>query len=413
MLAEKLLLHLLITISPVLIHSVLLENKRTKYEPVLCGFIAGIASVLCMIFTYKNYGLYWDLRYVPIILSFLYCGPLSGGITVLLALLARSMMDGGNLLFAFIICAVSITAPLLVIKKFQNYSPRKRIQTAIITGIWPLIVSFLGLFVNSGFQGSLHRLSLGYDIFLLAFIHVLSIGLSSKLIENFCEKKRMTAEIERAKKLNTLGELAASIAHEVRNPLTVVKGFLQLMKQEEHGKNYEYLSLVLSELGHAETIISDYLNFAKPKLDKIEKFQINDVLSEIMLLLDPLAMKNGVQFESELIGSIYLTTDRNQLKQALVNFIKNAIEATEQGGKVSIRLIQENNLGIIYISDTGKGMTEEQLTRIGTLFYTTKEKGTGLGTSVSMRIIETMKGKVTFMSEPGIGTEVKMILPIS
>jgi two-component system sporulation sensor kinase B len=171
--------------------------------------------------------------------------------------------------------------------------------------------------------------------------------------------------------------------------------------------------LVLSELGRAEAIIHDYLNFAKPKLDKIEQFQLIDALTEVISLLDPLAMKKGVQIESKLNNSdINLKTDRSQLKQAIVNFIKNAIEATEQGGKVTIRLDQENKFGYIYITDTGKGMTEEQLSRIGTLFYTTKEKGTGLGTSVSIRIIETMNGKVIYKSEQGIGTEVKLILPL-
>jgi two-component system, sporulation sensor kinase B len=112
-----------------------------------------------------------------------------------------------------------------------------------------------------------------------------------------------------------------------------------------------------------------------------------------------------------LTGGFNLFTDRNQLKQALVNLIKNAIEATSEGGKVTITLKQIDHHAYIYIADTGKGMNHEQLSRIGTLFYTTKDKGTGLGTSVSLRIIETMKGKVSYMSKLGIGTEVTMILP--
>lgn len=222
----------------------------------------------------------------------------------------------------------------------------------------------------------------------------------------------MKEEILRAEKLNTLGELAASIAHEIRNPLTVVKGFLQLIQQEEHGKNYDYLSLVLNELGRAESIINDYLNFAKPKFEKLEKFQLKEVLSEVVILLDPLAVKQGVQLVRELDESKFtLNTDRNQLKQALVNLIKNAIEATPEGGKVTIYFRPENDHATILISDTGKGMTHEQLSRIGTIFYTTKDKGTGLGTSVSLRIIDTMNGKVSYKSKPGVGTEVTMILP--
>jgi two-component system, sporulation sensor kinase B len=414
MLAEKLLLHLLITLAPVHFFSYFLEYKQKKYSPFLCGLLCGATASICLIFSYEKYGFYWDLRYVPIILSFLYCGPVSGGITVFIYLTTRTLMHGGNLLFAFIGCGASIIAPLLVMRIFKDFSPNKRILMVIIVGIWPPIVSFISLLVYlSLHENSHYSMPFGYDIFLLGFIQILSLGLSTKVIESSYEKRRLKDEMKRAEKLNTLGELAASIAHEVRNPLTVVKGFLQLMQKEEHGKKYEYFSLVLSELGRAEAIINDYLNFAKPKLDKIEQFPLINVIKEVISLLDPLAMKKGVQIESKLNNiDINLTTDRSQLKQALVNFIKNAIEATEQGGNVTIRLILEKKLGCIFISDTGKGMSEEQLSRIGTLFYTTKEKGTGLGTSVSIRIIEAMKGKVVYKSELGFGTEVKLILPI-
>jgi two-component system, sporulation sensor kinase B len=414
MLAEKLLLQLLIVLAPVHFYSYLLENKQKKYVRLFCGLLAGVTVCLSLVFSDQNYGLHWDLRYVPIILSFLYCGPIPGFIAVLSYLVTRTFMGGDHLLFAYIGCGASIIAPLIIMKKFRTLSPNKRIFTAILVGIWPLSISFARLFIYISKHGnSHHTVSLGYGIFLLGLITIISLGLSAKIIEGFNEKSRLRDEIKRAEKLNTLGELAASIAHEVRNPLTVVKGFLQLMQQEDQGKKHEYLSLVLSELDRAEAIINDYLNFAKPKLEKIEQFQLIDALTEVILLLDPLATKKGVQIESELNSSgINLTTDRSQLKQALVNFMKNAIEATEQGGKVSIRLIQENNFGYIYIADTGKGMSEDQLSRIGTLFYTTKEKGTGLGTSVSIRIIETMNGKVIYKSEQGIGTEVKLILPL-
>jgi two-component system sporulation sensor kinase B len=216
----------------------------------------------------------------------------------------------------------------------------------------------------------------------------------------------------RTEKLNTLGELAASIAHEVRNPLTVVKGFLQLMEKDKKNHNDEYLSLILSELGRAETILNDYLNFAKPQLKKIEEFQLSEVIYDVIYLLNALAVKQGVLLNYQLQPNLYIETDRSKLKQALVNLIKNAIEATPQGGKVRVNLHTRNGQAYTVISDTGKGMTTEQLSRIGTVFYTTKDKGTGLGTTVSLRIIEKMNGRVTYKSEYGYGTDVTMILPI-
>ncbi len=413
MLAEKLLLNLLITLAPVLLFSILIENKRKINSPILCGFLQSIASLACMIFSYSNYGFNWDLRYVPLILAFLYAGPVAGGMVLTTLFGARILMGGETVVFGIVNTLFTALLPFLFTKKIWNFKPKKRVFLATLIGAWSLLLCYFSLTTFRYLEGNFFKLDFNIpDLLLVGLIQTMAIALEAKLVEGIIERIRMKKEIQRSEKLNTLGELAASIAHEVRNPLTVVKGFLQLMQQEEKGKNYQYLSLVLSELGRAESIISDYLNFAKPNFEKIEEFPLKVVLAEVVMLLEPLAAKQGVQLESELDTTWFiLVTDRNQLKQALVNLIKNAIEATPDGGKVTIHNKSDNNKASILIKDTGKGMTPEQLSRIGTLFYTTKDKGTGLGTSVSLRIIETMNGKVFYKSEPGVGTEVRMVLP--
>ncbi|MDN3017566.1 ATP-binding protein [Paenibacillus sp. BSR1-1] len=413
MLAEKLLLNLLITIAPVLFCSALLDHKNKLNNPYLVGILHSIAALACMTFSYANYGFYWDLRYVPVIIAFLYAGREAGGIVLLTIIIARILMGGDTVIFGIVNSLFTALIPFLMMKKFWNCPPNKRVFLTIIAGGWSLVVCYLSLRVSRYFEGDLFKLDFNIpDVLLIGLIETIAIALAAKLHEGMIERNKMKEEIQRAEKLNTLGELAASIAHEVRNPLTVVKGFLQLMQQQEAGKNYEYLTLVLSELARAESIINDYLNFAKPKFEKIEEFLLTEVLSEVMMLLTPLAAKQGVQLESQLdYAKFILFTDRNQLKQALVNLIKNAIEATPEGGKVTIHNKSDQTSASILISDTGKGMTPEQLSRIGTLFYTTKDKGTGLGTSVSLRIIETMRGKVSYQSEPGLGTIVTMVLP--
>jgi two-component system, sporulation sensor kinase B len=408
MLAEKLLLNLLITISPVLLFSVLTDYKRKLDSPIVYGLLQSTAALSCMIFSYANYGFNWDLRYVPLIIAFLYGGPIVGGMVFSTIFAARLLMGGDTVLFGLINTLFIAFIPLLMMKRFWSYTPNKRVLITALIGAWSLLVCFLSFTVHQSLEGQAININTNIpDLLIVGIIDTVAITIAAKLIEGLVDRTRMKAEIQRSEKLNTLGELAASIAHEVRNPLTVVKGFLQLMQEEEKGKNYDYLSLVLSELGRAESIINDYLNFAKPQFEKIEEFPLVDVLTEVKMLLDPLALKQGVQLESNFdSGGFNLFTDRNQLKQALVNLIKNGIEATSEGGKVTITLKQ-----IDYIADTGKGMDHEQLSRIGTLFYTTKDKGTGLGTSVSLRIIETMKGKVSYTSKLGIGTEVTMMLP--
>jgi two-component system, sporulation sensor kinase B len=413
MLAEKLLLNMLITISPVLIYSVLADNKRKLDSPVVCGLLQSMAALTCMIFSYANYGFSWDLRYVSLILAFLYAGPVAGGMVFTTIFTTRIIMGGETVLFGLVNTVLIAVVPFLILNRFWRFTPNKRVILTAIIGAWSLLVCFLSLTAFHSVKGQSLTINTNIpDLLIVGLIDTIAIAIAAKLNEGLVEKSRMKEEIQRAEKLNTLGELAASIAHEVRNPLTVVKGFLQLMQQDEKGKNYDYLSLVLSELGRAEAIINDYLNFAKPQFEKLEEFPLVHVLSEVKMLLEPFAVKQGVQLESSLDTSNFqLLTDRNQLKQALVNLIKNAIEATPEGGKVTLTYKLKDNHAYIYITDTGKGMDHDQLARLGTLFYTTKDKGTGLGTSVSLRIIETMKGKVSYESKLGIGTEVTMILP--
>ncbi|MFJ5758637.1 ATP-binding protein [Neobacillus sp. NPDC093182] len=413
MLAEKLLLNMLITISPVLLYSVLTDNKRELDSPVVCGLLQSISALTCMIFSYANYGFSWDLRYVPLIIAFLYAGPVAGGMVFTTVFTARIIMGGETVLFGLVNTVLIAAVPFFIMNRFWKFTPNKRVLITAAIGAWSLLVCFLSLTAFHSVEGQSFTINTKIpDLLIVGMIDTIAIAIAAKLNEGLVEKVRMKEEIQRAEKLNTLGELAASIAHEVRNPLTVVKGFLQLMQQNEKGRNYEYLSLVLSELGRAESLINDYLNFAKPQFEKLEEFPLVEVLSEVKILLEPLAVKQGVQLESSFDPSnFHLTTDRNQLKQALVNLIKNAIEATLEGGNVTITYKLKEHQAYIYITDTGKGMNPEQLARIGTLFYTTKDKGTGLGTSVSLRIIETMKGKVSYKSKLGFGTEVTMILP--
>jgi two-component system sporulation sensor kinase B len=411
MLAEKLMLHILIVLVPVLIYSVFFENKRMVTSPYFSGILYGAASFLCMIFSYYEYGLYWDLRYVPMVLAMLYGGPAAGLIAFGFILAARTYLGGDALWFGYLSASLSLIVPFLFSKRFRKYKPKKRVQLSIIISFWPTLIqlSILLAYLLASTMETGNELFI--YVFILGFLQVLAIGVSSKVLEAGIERKMMKQEMIRTEKLTTIGELAASIAHEVRNPLTVVKGFLQLMGKN-HKNDEQYMHLIMSELGRAESILTDYLNFAKPKLKQIEEFQLSELIKEVVQLLHPLAAKRGVRLYHQLKPGLYIETDRSQLKQALVNLQKNAIEATPAGGSVRVHLYSKNMSAFTVITDTGKGMNADQLSKIGTVFYTTKDDGTGLGTTVSIRIIETMKGRVAYKSEVGLGTEVTMILPL-
>lgn len=413
MIIEKLLLHVLIVIAPVLSYSFLFESRKIGKSPYFLGILYGVSASLCMYFAYFDSGLLWDLRYVPLVLSIFYGGPVSGIITLTAILATRTAIGGDTLYLGYISAAVACTVPFILYKYFWRFPPRKRIYMSIVAGLWPAIVQLLILLSYLYMNGE--ALQADQDIFLyiavFGIIQILAVVFGSILNEAVIERNLMKDEIRRSEKQHTLGELAASIAHEVRNPLTVVKGFLQLMEGEDE-RHKHYYPLILSELSRAESIISDYLNFAKPEFKKIETFSIAELVTELSILLNPYALKDGISLSHLIESDAKITTDRNQLKQALINILKNAVEATPKEGRVSIKLIPDGEQVRIIVRDTGKGMTKEQLSRIGSLFFSTKQQGTGLGTMVSIRIIESMGGKVEYTSKIGKGTKVSVSLPI-
>ena len=412
-LIEKLLLHVLIILSPILIYSIIYENHGYKDKIYLFGSFQAVAGFFCMAFPYPAYGLFWDLRYIPLTIAFLYCGFRWGLLTFLAILLARLLLGGDAITFGIISIILSSLGSFILSRWFWKFKPKQRIILTALIGFWPAFVQlgilFSFLYISDiSFKSDFRIFGL---ILIFIGIEVIAITLAAKLNEMIIEKKLLQREIQRAEKLNTLSEMAASIAHEVRNPLTVVKGFLQLMQENKENQSMEYLPLVLSELGRAEGIINDYLNFAKPQFDKVEIINLKQIVSDVVTLLEPLALKQNVKLKGDLGAETFINTDKNQFKQALINIIKNAIEATGSGGYVHTKLIDDGEKSVITIRDNGKGMTKEQLSRIGTLFYSTKEKGTGVGTTVSVRIIEAMNGTILFESNVNEGTKVTIKLP--
>ncbi|SEB91837.1 HAMP domain-containing sensor histidine kinase [Paenibacillus sp. GP183] len=415
MFLEKLFLNVLIVLAPVLVYTAFGDRWQHFKSPYVIGLLYGISSSLCLIFSYYALDLYWDLRYVPLVISTMYGGPLAGFINYLMILATRTYLGGNAILFGYISITLAFLVPLLFAKKIGRLTGRRRIRAVILVSVIPSIVMLL-ILISFTLLKQVEK-PLDFEpiraILFFGLIQTIGTWLSCTLQEFNFERAIMKEEIQRAEKLKILGEVAASIAHEIRNPLTVVQGFLQLMSATiVEGKNRIFLQFALDEIARAEAIINDYLNFSKPKLTKYEKFSLSDLIENITSLLTPLASYKGIQFDSGVEEQIYVHTDRGQLQQALVNVIKNAVEASMEKAVVQIKLELKDDQAEIKIIDKGKGMTPDEIQRIGTLFYTTKESGTGLGTSVAVRIIEAMKGRIIYESEKGIGTVCTISLPL-
>ncbi|WP_400247376.1 ATP-binding protein [Niallia sp. JL1B1071] len=221
-------------------------------------------------------------------------------------------------------------------------------------------------------------------------------------------------QVKQAEKLRTTGQLAAAVAHEIRNPITVVKGFIQLHENDkalpEHIK--KHYKLMLDELQVAETVISDFLSLAKPSETKMEVVSVNTALHTVMDLLNTYAMVDTIHIELEMEKDYKIHCTIMEFKQLFVNLLKNAIEASHHGDTIQVKVTGEEDRVKVMIIDSGSGMSQEQQERVGTPFYSLKAKGTGLGLMICYNIIEKYEGTINIWSEEGKGTEVTVTFPI-
>lgn len=239
-------------------------------------------------------------------------------------------------------------------------------------------------------------------------------GLNLTVIIDVTEKTEMQEQLRKSDRLNVIGELAAGIAHEIRNPMTALKGFIQLLEPTIKSQHAMYYDVITSELARIDSIINEFLILAKPQEIRFQEKDICQIMREIVDLLSAQAVLYNVQFHThyeEELPSVYC--EPNQLKKVFINLIKNAIEVMPGGGAITITINSIKDQFIqITIHDEGTGIPKDKIKKLGEPFYTTKEKGTGLGLMVSYRIIEEHNGSIEVESEEGIGTLFKIRLPL-
>lgn len=234
------------------------------------------------------------------------------------------------------------------------------------------------------------------------------------VIRDVTELQRSREYLQQSEKLTVVGQLAAGIAHEIRNPLTSLRGFVQLMQQTGNSGNEEFLKIMISEIDRINEIVGELLLLAKPNKLDFEKRELVSILSEVITLLKPQGMLWNIELVPEFkeVPTVIYCVE-NKLKQVFINIIKNAMEAMPSGGKVYIELSVKENNAYVKVVDHGCGIPKEQLHKIGQAFYTSKERGTGLGTMISFSIINSHQGQINIDSIENVGTTVEIILPLA
>ncbi len=219
--------------------------------------------------------------------------------------------------------------------------------------------------------------------------------------------------IVRSEKMSIAGQLAAGIAHEIRNPLTSIKGFLQLLQGGVNQKEV-YYQIMIEEIEKIEMITSELLFISKPLTDKKKVESIYSMMKDVTMLLESQAHLKNIEIEWSVDKELYTYCDRSQIKQVLINIIKNAIEATDKIGiiKIEVRTTNQNSIEIDII-DEGPGISEDIIDKVGEPFFTTKKSGTGLGLMITKQILEQQDGKIFIVKSNKNGSTFRIVLPVA
>ncbi|MGK5507146.1 ATP-binding protein [Brevibacillus formosus] len=415
---KDILLQLLFVIVPVLLYRNVWLGRSTSNKMSVKSSMVIVCSSISVIFAMSfpvqlSNGMEYDLRSIPIIITILYAGYIPGILTILVMLVVRIVLGGDGVLITLLGTMVYAIIPFLLVNRWYDYTLRKKLAVVLLIGCLKQLSIISGGIVVLIWRGFPLSIINNYlePLVEIGYLALIVQGGAVYFIEFIRESHIIRKQVERSEKLNLISELAASVAHEVRNPLTVVRGFVQLLREETNPKNVEYIRLVLNELDRAEFIISDYLNLAKPHSETLERLEIAHTVKEVTAIMSSYSVMNRVEIACETESGLFVESNAVKLKQALMNLMKNGIESMGQGGILHVTVRAAGNYHVITIKDEGEGMTPEQIEQIGLPFYSTKEKGTGLGLMVTCRIIEAMQGTIRFQSERGHGTQVTIQLP--
>lgn len=408
------ILNIFFILSPLVFYPYIYKfrDKPVVFRLLLFSLFA-LVIVIIMRLPFEINGLVYDFRSIPVIIGSLYGGPLvSVLLYVVLVLYRFTLGNPYNLLYAFAVLP-SLFIVLFALRRYKTLQVYKKIIVAIV------LCSLMKMTVFSFYLAYLNQFHRVFnsiiDTVQTYLVQAVIIGICVYLIEMLNKYYQMQQEVYKSEKIKMVSEMAAAVAHEIRNPLTTVKGFIQLLGESNGDKDKTefYQKICLEELSRADLIITDYLSLAKADPDMVEKINVNEEISYLSNVLLTYANFNNIHLQTSFAENeeLYIIGDRYKFRQALINIGKNAIEAMSDGGtlKLSVNKIGEDV--VLSISDTGVGMTPGQIERLGTPYYSTKEKGTGLGTMVSFAIIKKMHGKIDIKSEVGKGTEYKFAFP--
>ncbi|KKM10977.1 hypothetical protein SY88_10825 [Clostridiales bacterium PH28_bin88] len=228
-------------------------------------------------------------------------------------------------------------------------------------------------------------------------------------------EKKLQEALHRQDKLHSLGQLVAGIAHEIRNPLTSIKTFVELIPQKFENPRFrdEVARFVPAEIERLNTLIHDLLEYSRPRSPVTESCLVHEYVEKVLLLFAPEIKKKRVAARQEVLQELRVMVDKHHFQQVLINLILNSMEAVEEGGRITITAGRDGPWGWVRVADDGSGINPEDLARVFEPFFSRKPNGTGLGLFVCYQFIKENGGDINITSYPGSGTTVELRLPIA
>ncbi|HDR7644830.1 TPA: GAF domain-containing protein [Bacillus mycoides] len=289
------------------------------------------------------------------------------------------------------------------VNKHQYFPQRKTAKDVLGKNIWEVFPSSVDAVMYKEFHRAMsERITVHFEFFSISdeyWHEVIAYPYDDGIcciFKNITEKKQYEQELKRLSNIDLIGQMAAGISHEIRNPMTTVRGFLQLLKEEHtYEKHNKYFKLMIEELDRANSIITEFLSMGNTKKSDLQMLDLNSIIHDIIPLIkiDTYNQNKYIQVDTNDIPELLL--NRNEIRQLLINLYRNGLEAMSTGKILTISTYKEcQNCVVLAVRDQGKGIRPEVLEKLGTPFYTTKDNGTGLGLGVCYAIATRHNAKI-------------------
>ena len=409
---ETMILHMIYILFPLLVYLFYLtysKNTNKKINNLFLDLTLLSSEYLCLKYT-NNYFFKTTILIVniPIIISYTRKRGITALIISALAIVYYMNIFGGYLYIFIIEYLIYFVLYLYFMckKNLKNYYLFVS-QMLMIKTLFFLIVIFLKTNNNYEFFISFKLL---FILLIMFYVLTYFIVMLFNEFEEILRYHLSYKELEQDKQIR--GSLFR-ITHEIKNPIAVCKGYLDMYDENNIDKYKKYIPIMKKEIDHTLVLLQDFLCMNNIIIEK-EEIDINMLIDDVSSNLKGLMKKKGIECIVDLVDDdIYINGDYNRLTQVIINLIKNSIEATSIDGTISIITTVDNNNFKLVINDNGEGMNSDVLAHIREPFYTTKVNGTGLGVSLSYEIVEAHDGKLIYDSILGKGTTVTMLLPLS